>query len=241
MYPYYQYYFLSNFKWKYLLPNANEIKRLNGISMMKQVKVMLHKYIKTRGTVSQYYDKKRIKYDSLFNERYNDEVNRSIQFCRKEKTSTDAFSRNLEYYFYDSLPQLLNVVDKNSMAHSVEARVPFLDFRLVEYVYSLPHEFKIRNGVTKFILKKAFSDLLPVNILNRKKEGYNTAENLWFIQQQKKFKDYVNDYYSLVNNIFDKKYVENLFSSTMLDTASQKRRWDVLSIITLAKVFNISH
>lgn len=79
-----------------------------------------------------------------------------------------------------SLPMLLHWEDRNSMAQSIEARVPFLDYRLVEYVLGLPEEFKLKNGVTKCVLREAMRGILPEKIrLRRDKIGFATPEQLW--------------------------------------------------------------
>lgn len=80
----------------------------------------------------------------------------------------------------NSLPRLLRYEDRNSMAFSIEARVPFLDYRLVEFVFSLPLDQKIRNGWTKYILRKSFENLLPKKIVKRRnKIGFATPEAKW--------------------------------------------------------------
>ena len=63
-------------------------------------------------------------------------------------------------------------VDKMTMATSVEARVPFLDHKLVEFSMKIPLRLKIKNGETKYILKKAVEGLIPRNIIYRKKIGF---------------------------------------------------------------------
>jgi asparagine synthase (glutamine-hydrolysing) len=74
-----------------------------------------------------------------------------------------------------SLPYLLRGEDRNSMAHSIEARVPFTDYRLVDYVFSLPGAYKIRHGWTKWLLRLAVEDLLPPEIVwRRDKLGFAT-------------------------------------------------------------------
>jgi asparagine synthase (glutamine-hydrolysing) len=79
-----------------------------------------------------------------------------------------------------SIPRILRMVDRNSMAFSVEVRVPFLDHRLVEFVFSLPSNQKIRNGWTKYILRNATKDILPEKIrLRRSKIGFATPEVDW--------------------------------------------------------------
>lgn len=79
------------------------------------------------------------------------------------------------------LPALLRYEDRNSMAFSIESRVPFLDYRLVEFVFSLPAEMKMRDSVTKLILRKAMHGILPPEIENRQdKMGFVTPESVWF-------------------------------------------------------------
>jgi asparagine synthase (glutamine-hydrolysing) len=79
-----------------------------------------------------------------------------------------------------SLPVLLRYEDKNSMAHSIEARLPFLDYRLVELNLSLPETMKINNGWTKWILRKAMDGRMPDPVVWRKnKFGFEAPEHLW--------------------------------------------------------------
>ena len=68
-----------------------------------------------------------------------------------------------------SLVHLLKVEDRNSMAHSVEARVPFMDHRLVDYLFQVPAIYKIRHGWTKWLLRLAAKDLLPASIVWRRR------------------------------------------------------------------------
>jgi asparagine synthase (glutamine-hydrolysing) len=78
------------------------------------------------------------------------------------------------------LPMLLHWEDRDSMAHSVESRLPFLDFRLVEFVMGLPAEFKLVNGTTKQVLRAAMRGTLPEKVRNRMdKMGFVTPEEIW--------------------------------------------------------------
>jgi len=82
-----------------------------------------------------------------------------------------------------SLPHLLRGEDRNSMAHSIEARVPFVDHRLVDYVFSLPGVYKIRHGWTKWLLRLAVQDLLPSEVVWRTdKIGFATPR--WASRQE---------------------------------------------------------
>jgi asparagine synthase (glutamine-hydrolysing) len=79
------------------------------------------------------------------------------------------------------LPVLLRYEDRNSMAHSVEARVPFLDYRLVELAFSLPGHLLVERGQTKAILRRALGDLLPPAVRDRTdKLGFVTPERRFF-------------------------------------------------------------
>lgn len=79
-----------------------------------------------------------------------------------------------------NLRMLLHWEDRDSMAHSVESRVPFLDHRLVEFVLGLPEDYKMRDGVTKRVLREGMRGILPDAIADRAdKIGFATAEDVW--------------------------------------------------------------
>jgi asparagine synthase (glutamine-hydrolysing) len=85
-----------------------------------------------------------------------------------------------EYEFGLRLPELLLMrIDRFSMANSVEARVPFLDPELIEFVYRLPISHKLVNGTSKVVLKKAISDIVPEWVVNRPKQGFGTPVDAW--------------------------------------------------------------
>ena len=87
-----------------------------------------------------------------------------------------------------NLPALLHYEDRNSMAFSIESRVPYLDVRLVEYVASLPLDQKIRNGVTKIILRNAVKGIIPESIRCRMdKIGFVTPEEVWMKETLRPF------------------------------------------------------
>ena len=79
-----------------------------------------------------------------------------------------------------NLPALLRYEDKNAMWHAVETRLPFMDYRLVETSLGLPNEYKIFDGWTKYILRRAMSDKLPASITWRKnKFGFEAPSKIW--------------------------------------------------------------
>jgi asparagine synthase (glutamine-hydrolysing) len=79
-----------------------------------------------------------------------------------------------------SLPALLHHEDRNSMAFSIEARLPFLDVRLVDMLFRLPPRLKLRHGSTKFILRESMTDTLPETVRTREdKMGFATPMHRW--------------------------------------------------------------
>lgn len=81
---------------------------------------------------------------------------------------------------YTSLPVLLKYEDRNSMAWSIESRVPFLDYRFVEFSLNLPEHLTYRKGVRKYILREAMRNTFPQKIYERRdKMGFVTPEELW--------------------------------------------------------------
>jgi asparagine synthase (glutamine-hydrolysing) len=83
--------------------------------------------------------------------------------------------------FHRMLPDLLRYADRNSMAHSREVRLPFLDRRVAEFALSLPAEFLYRDGVTKAVLREAVRGIVPAEVLDRRdKVGFEPPEATWF-------------------------------------------------------------
>ena len=100
---------------------------------------------------------------------------KTIPFQLKENKGTRLNQFLYQLTFASSLPTLLQFEDRNSMAFSIESRVPFLDHRLVEFAFSLPDSAKIKNGVTKRILRESMQAYMPDAITHRKdKKGFVT-------------------------------------------------------------------
>jgi asparagine synthase (glutamine-hydrolysing) len=89
---------------------------------------------------------------------------------------------DLKTYLVDDI---LVKVDRMSMATSLEARVPFLDYRFVEFAATIPGEYKMQGKKTKVILKQAMEELLPKEILYRGKEGFSIPIKNWLKKELK--------------------------------------------------------
>lgn len=94
----------------------------------------------------------------------------------------DDLTRMIHKEFRVRLPELLLArVDKITMSTSVEGRVPFLDHRLVEFTMDIPQAWKLKGGEPKYLLKQAMKDLLPDDILYRKKMGFGAPMEQWLL------------------------------------------------------------
>jgi asparagine synthase (glutamine-hydrolysing) len=103
------------------------------------------------------------------------------------------FDSMTHFDFKTLLPALLQVEDRMSMAHGVEARVPFLDHPLVEFAATIPADVKFKNGELKRLLKSVFSSYLPEAIRHRKdKMGFPVPLNLW-LKKGGAARDYIGD------------------------------------------------
>jgi asparagine synthase (glutamine-hydrolysing) len=124
----------------------------------------------------------------------------------------DDYSTKMIYWeLKNRLPELLLMrVDKMTMATSVEARVPFLDHKLVEFSMRIPWQLKIKNGETKYILKKAVEGLIPRNIIYRKKIGFaGSGKNML----TKKILNYAKPFLFEYDDPYtDKTYIRNLIN-----------------------------
>ncbi len=131
-----------------------------------------------------------------------------------EKPEADQLERMIYLDLKLRLAELLLMrVDKITMATSVEARVPFLDHKLVEFAQRLPRRMKYRNGETKYLLKRALRGIVPDRALDRPKQGFGAPINEWMM-------DRMNDFVerSLMNSgirrreFFDYDFVKRLMS-----------------------------
>ena len=108
----------------------------------------------------------------------------SIEVLRHyyERVDTDDLLSKIQYLDIKTyLPDdILTKVDRASMAVSLEVRAPMLDHRVLELAASIPSCLKLRNGMGKYILKRALEPLLPKNILHRSKQGFAIPLDMWF-------------------------------------------------------------
>ncbi|MBI2281032.1 MAG: asparagine synthase (glutamine-hydrolyzing) [Bacteroidetes bacterium] len=135
-----------------------------------------------------------------------------------------------EVFYTDTKMVLLNdmlkKVDSMSMANSLEIRTPFLDYRIVDFAFSLPVQFKIDGQLKKKILQDAFRKELPEEIYNRPKHGFEVPLLSWFKNELKSTieNDLLSDQFILEQGIFNVKTIQQLkkqlFSNNPNDAAA---------------------
>ena len=149
------------------------------------------------------------------------------------------FDSMTHFDFKTLLPALLQVEDRMSMAHGVEARVPFLDHPLVEFAATIPADIKFKNGELKRLLKTVFADRLPTAISSRKdKMGFPVPLNLW-LKRGGPARDYIGDILGSTK-AKTRSYLSNGLSlDAVLDTQSVYGRnlWGLLSMELWSRQF----
>jgi asparagine synthase (glutamine-hydrolysing) len=166
--------------------------------------------------INHYYGSPVERYARLVNRcenRYNRKV---IQFL--EETIQYYFSKmNYDHIhamgvtdFYTTMQELLQFADRINMAFSIENRSPFLDYRLIQFAFSMPSKYKIKDGVTKWILKRIAKKFVPKEIAERlDKRGFSAPVNYWF-GWEKNGKYDRSEYKNLVFNDWMKVFKVNI-------------------------------
>ena len=147
------------------------------------------------------------------------------QFKKESNPIIKPNSLKEHLYFFTmkrGLDELLRYADRNSMAHSVEVRLPFLSHKLVEFVFSLPSDLLIRSGWTKYILRKSMEDILPSTITWRKdKVGYEPPQKKW--ENTDVFKTKIDE------------SIELLKKENILQTPNESQNWQYLALSLMDK------
>ena len=110
------------------------------------------------------------------------------------------------------------------MQSAVEARVPFLDHKLVEYVLTIPENILFNKSTTKPLLKKIAGNHLPNEIVNRKKQGFRAPVGEWIKKDQDYFYESIKEFNSLVD-LFNKKELDKVLQGN-----DYQRKWYLLNL-----------
>lgn len=202
----------TNYIYKLFSSLLNENRKL-----LKYLKLASIPLEKRYNGISSYEDRyKDILYskefkNSLITDRQTD-IDKFINSIFEETSKLDTLSKMLNFDLKTWLvDDLLIKADRMSMASSIELRVPFLDYRLVETAYNMPSKYKIKFGQSKYILKRLMKNRLPNEIIHRKKMGFPTPLKLMF---ESHLKDYAFDTLlknnASIHNYFEPSAIEKL-------------------------------
>jgi len=136
----------------------------------------------------------------------------ALQRLHSDVEDLDPLTQMLYIDTRANLPDdLLMVGDKTSMANSLEARVPYLDYRLVEFIEKLPSSMKLRGFKAKYLHKKAIEKWLPRNIIDQKKKGFANPVYKWLRESMHQYvSDCLLSENAAVGRYFDQKYIRQL-------------------------------
>jgi len=157
------------------------------------------------------------------------------QLADRNDNSFDFLQQYLYLELNLRLPELLLMrVDKMVSISSIEARVPFLDHRLVELAFSMPMELKLKNNTTKYILKKAVEGIIPDEIIYRKKKGFGAPVSEWL----KEDKEIPDKLFNITKNskihklgIFNYSYINRLISDHQANRHDNSfKLWNLITL-----------
>lgn len=156
-------------------------------------------------------------------------------------TATDPLNRILEAEYRTFFPdQVLAFVDRLSMAHSLEVRSAFIDTDVVKFAARLPGYLKIRNGETKYILKKAALKYFPEDMVYRKKEGFVMPITEWLLND---LEGYVRETLSTErlsqHGFFDKNRVEALVNDLYTNPSNYTHANKVFSLVVFQEWYDL--
>lgn len=156
-------------------------------------------------------------------------------------------SKLFESSFQTFLPTLLRNYDRYSMMNGVEIRMPFLDYRLVEFAFSIPYSSKVNGGFSKVIIRDALKDILPKNIAFRKKKiGFNAPMHHWMRSEMKNWiRDTINSNDFLTSGLIDslkiKRELEQLLSKKEISYLEGERSFAALMPFIWEKSLKLHH
>jgi len=151
--------------------------------------------------------------EEYVNQKYNDTISKVSKLTgesKEESRMRELFYLNIKWFMIT----LLNRKDRMSMANSLEVRVPFADYRLVEYAFNIPNDIKFYNGREKGLLREALRGILPDDIIDRKKSPYPKTHHIDYTNAvQNWMKEIMSNSNAPIYQLIDKKKVNEIVES----------------------------
>jgi len=167
--------------------------------------------------------------NSFIKEKYLDMLNRNIIEVSSENY-LDIFKLQYGEIYATKMPHLLKYEDKNSMRHSIEIRLPFIDYRLLEIALSVNNSFKIKAGWTKYILRKSVEKILPKSIVWRKnKFGFEAPTDSWMSGIENEMKE----------SIEKSKIVSEICNDIDFGKLNSIQKWKLFNIAKWEEIYRV--
>jgi len=146
------------------------------------------------------------------------------------KSYSQLFDLQCNEIYWAQMPELLKWEDKNAMANSVETRLPYLDYKFVETCLSINNNFKIREGWSKYLLRRIMSrnGVIKEITWRRNKGGFDSPENKWWPMSLE-----------IEKTIRDSKILTELLEKNNIQKQNQQMRWKLYNIAVWEKLYNI--
>ncbi|WP_312304235.1 asparagine synthase (glutamine-hydrolyzing) [Chryseobacterium sp.] len=145
------------------------------------------------------------------------------------KSYSNIFKMQRIELFWAQIPELLRFEDKNSMAFSVETRLPFLDYKFVETCLSINNHFKIHQGWSKYILRRSMMGKLPDTITWRKRKiGFEAPTEEWWPYSDE-----------ILEKINQSKIIKELYSKKIKKLKNREMQWKLYNIAIWEDIFNM--
>lgn len=155
---------------------------------------------------------------------------------KKMNEGTHLYRRLFQEFFHELVPVWLSMEDKVSMSASIESRLPFMDYRLVEFVFGLDDTQKIKNGITKYILRNSMSNSLPKSIIHEKQKlTFSGPQTYWL---KKSLKPMIVSYFidntpmvsSFINLKETRELILKYYNDTKHDNYDENYLWRILNV-----------
>lgn len=171
---------LLRFQWRQSYSEIKAMESIHRVNWKRALASVL--WILSPPPLAAWYADTKWSQDTLFHQDVRHRYLPSHRAIRERNTpGRTALDRSLKRdFFHEVLPHWADMEDRISMSASIESRLPFMDHRLVEFGFSLDNSLKIRNGITKYVLRKAMQNKLPASIVTEsRKFGFSGPDVFW--------------------------------------------------------------
>jgi asparagine synthase (glutamine-hydrolysing) len=149
---------------------------------------------------------------------------------KNSKSYLNLFELQHEEIFHTQMPHLLRYEDRNSMRHSIETRLPFVDFRVVETALSIDNKYKIKDGWTKYLLRKTVDKILPSSIVWRKnKFGFEAPASSWIESVESE----------IIKSIRSSKILNTVSNEIDYAKLDENQKWKLFNISKWEQIYNV--